>query len=416
MIADPSPLRRVLILADESASWKVAGLPQLQRLLLCLNEYAESVGERIPISVCVWWKDGESTSFRIPGDDPRLTRLEISVRNSGCRGDDEQFDLVLGTRLFLYRNSVASLRETLNGAANTTLRAANDCWRSAHEAFQRKLAARAAGVELPWRYLSDQTEIPACERAFLRQAGKTQDGLISRHINRPVSRWLSRYLLKLPLQPSTWSLAIFVLPLLASVALLSGDAGWIIIGCAIFQLYSILDGCDGEIARAKFLQTDFGRRLDSACDFLGNMLLAACLGIGLARQAQAAGGFGWLYAVEGAAAAFFVVLSEGIVFARRNRGEERRVATTLNGALYQRHHELFERSGILALGENVAWWLLVLTKRDMALLAFVVLAMVGWPEAILHLLLGVGAINSALAGNAFFRAPAPAPAIQQEAS
>jgi hypothetical protein len=88
----------------------------------------------------------------------------------------------------------------------------------------------------------------------------------------------------------------------------------------------------------------------------------------------------------------------------------------LNGALYQRHHEWVERSGILALGENVAWWLLVLTKRDMALLAFLVLAIVGWPAAILHLLLGVGAINSALAGNAFFRAPAPAPALQQEAS
>jgi hypothetical protein len=56
-----------------------------------------------------------------------------------------------------------------------------------------------------------------------------------------------------------------------------------------------------------------------------------------------------------------------------------------------------------------------LTKRDMAMLAFVFLAFVGYPEWILHLLLGVGAVNSALAGNAFFRAPAPAP-VQQQAS
>ena len=48
------------------------------------------------------------------------------------------------------------------------------------------------------------------------------------------------------------------------------------------------------------------------------------------------------------------------------------------------------------------------------LVAFVILALIGQPQWILHLLLGVGAINSALAGNAFFRAPAPA--IQQEAS
>ena len=414
MTPEQPPLRRVLILADESAAWKVAGLPQLHRLLLCLNEFAESTGERVPISVSIWWKDGELASFRIPTEDPRLSRLDVVERNGRGGDEDDPFDLVLSTRLFLYRNSVALLREKLNGAAPAQVPSAE--WRQREELFQRAAIAMRGDAEPRWQYLFSRAEIPACERAFLRQAGKTQDGLISRYINRPISRSISRWLLKLPIQPSTWSLAIFLLPLLASGALFSGDAGWIIAGCAIFHLYSILDGCDGEIARAKFLQTEFGRRLDSACDFLGNMLLAVSLGVGLARQAYAAGAPGWVYVLEGCAAAVFVVLSEGIVFLRRTRGEERRVATTLQAALYQRHHEWVERSGILALGENVAWWLLVLTKRDMALLFFLVLAIVGWPGAILHLLLGVGAINSALAGNAFFRAPAPAAALQQEAS
>ena len=76
---------------------------------------------------------------------------------------------------------------------------------------------------------------------------------------------------------------------------------------------------------------------------------------------------------------------------------------------------MFQRSGIIAFfGETIAWWVVVLTKRDMAMLAFVLLAVLGHPEWILHLLLGVGAVSSALAGNAFLRAPAPA--IQQEAS
>ena len=86
----------------------------------------------------------------------------------------------------------------------------------------------------------------------------------------------------------------------------------------------------------------------------------------------------------------------------------------MNGALYHRHHEFFQRSGILVFGETAAWWLIVLTKRDVAMLAFLVLAIVGYPQWILHLLLGVGAISSALAGNAFLRAAAPA--LQQEAS
>ncbi|MDQ3119416.1 MAG: hypothetical protein M3Q89_07605, partial [Verrucomicrobiota bacterium] len=101
-------------------------------------------------------------------------------------------------------------------------------------------------------------------------------------------------------------------------------------------------------------------------------------------------------------------------FARRTRKENTATAPTRwNGALYQRHHEFFERSGILFFGERFAWWLVQLTKRDMAMLAFLLLAAVRWPECILHLLLLVSGISSALAGNAFLRQPAPA--LPQEA-
>ncbi len=78
-----------------------------------------------------------------------------------------------------------------------------------------------------------------------------------------------------------------------------------------------------------------------------------------------------------------------------------------HGALYQRHHEFLERSGILLLGERFVWWLVQLTKRDMAMLAFLLLALVGWPQVILHLLFLVAGISSLLAGNAFLRQPAP---------
>jgi len=38
--AEARTLRRVLVLADESADWMVAGLRQLDRLSLSLNEFA----------------------------------------------------------------------------------------------------------------------------------------------------------------------------------------------------------------------------------------------------------------------------------------------------------------------------------------------------------------------------------------
>ena len=409
MIAEQPVLQRVLILADESAGWEVAGLPQLHRILLCLNEYAEAAGQRVPVSVAVRWKPSLASEAAVLPDDPRLTTLEVTSCTDGTMLGEEAYDLVLSTRVFLYRNSVAALLE--RGIA-PELREA-ESWEEELTRVRRALGS-ASTIQPLWRYLSSPAEINACERAFLRHAGKSQDGLVSRHLNRPLSRLITRPLLKTRLMPTTWSLAIFVLPLVASFALLQGTAMWFIIGCAIFQLYSILDGCDGEIARAKFLHTDFGRRLDSMCDLLGNVLLAVCLGIGLARYTPAAGYLDSFYIAEGFAAGIFVLLSEGIVFLRRSRTAKKPVTTALNGTLYHRHHEFFQRSGILLLGENVAWWLVVMTKRDMAILAFLALAIAGWPELILHLLLGVGAINSALAGNAFFRAPAAA--LPQEAS
>ena len=60
----------------------------------------------------------------------------------------------------------------------------------------------------------------------------------------------------------------------------------IVIGAAIFQVFSIVDGCDGEIARARDLESKFGERLDSFCDFLASVLYVLALGWGLDRSGE----------------------------------------------------------------------------------------------------------------------------------
>lgn len=406
-------LRRVLVLADDSADWKVAGLRQLDRLVLTLHEFMCTIDE--PITICIVWSPDVPVERRWFPDDPRLSTLLVASDTADHTSDEQPFDLVVNTRLFLFRNSIPTLLATTPAAATLQPDCAHG-WHSCASVAEERSSLHPEGVtaDVPWRYLRSADDIPACERDFLRHAGKTQDGLVSRHVNRPISRTISRLLLKFPITPNTWSVSIFALPLCASALLLRGSDTAFLLGCVIFQLYSIVDGCDGEIARAKFMQTESGRRLDSLLDLTGNMLLALCLGVGLARQWEQSHVSGWFYLLEGVAAAAFIALSEGIVFARRSRTEPRVRATRWNGALYQRHHEFFERSGILILGERFAWWLVQLTKRDMAMLGFLLLAAFGWAEGILHLLLLVSGASSLLAGNAFLREPAPA--VAQEAS
>src|SRR5437764_10013607 len=117
---------------------------------------------------------------------------------------------------------------------------------------------------------------------------KPQDGFVSRFLNRPISRRVTRLLLKFPIRPNVLTISIFVLPLIACVFLVRGDYVSIVIGATIFQAFSILDGCDGEIARARNLESKLGERLDYFCDFIASLLYVLTVGLGLHRSREGA--------------------------------------------------------------------------------------------------------------------------------
>jgi VanZ family protein len=253
-----------------------------------------------------------------------------------------------------------------------------------------------------WEYITDGNQIDEIEVRFLRGSGKPQDGFVSRYLNRPISRVVTRLLLRFPTTPNAWTLFIFPIPIIASLILLQGSYWSFLWGLVLFQVFSVLDGCDGELARAKFLESERGRRLDDFFDVLSNILLVVGLGFGLTRSANPADHSGWFYVVEGLLAAVLIGVNE-FYLATRNPGVSEEKAESLGDALYPRHRVLVERSGILFFGEKSASWLIQLTKRDVAMLFFVFLAAVGQPAWILHLLLAVAAVSLALAVNASAR-------------
>jgi hypothetical protein len=64
---------------------------------------------------------------------------------------------------------------------------------------------------------------------------------------------------------------------------------------------------------------------------------------------------------------------------------------------------MIEHSGLLNLGEQFAWWLFQLTKRDMAVFVFLVLALLGLADWILHLWTTVAAVSLVLSAIAVIR-------------
>ena len=219
---------------------------------------------------------------------------------------------------------------------------------------------------------------------------KPQDGFVSRFLNRPISRRITSVLLQFPIHPSAWTISIFVLPLIACVFLVRGDYVSVVIGAAIFQAFSILDGCDGEIARAKNLESKFGERLDYFCDFLASLLYVLTLGLGLHRSS------------EGIVCAVLITANE--VLLRAGKSQTAVAPSALHESFYARHRTMIGHSGLLNLGERFVWWVFQLTKRDMALVVFLILALLGVAQWILHLWVTVAGVSLVLSALAVIRA------------
>ena len=286
---------RVVILSDESANWRIAGLRQLDRLVLGLDEFAKAVGTANKVEIVVFWKPEIPLSERLLPKQQRITRVRLTEA-SGSIGPEAR---ILATRLFIARSAFSKFFSTIPSVKiEQPIFDLTRAWPRLLEHFERtcRSATRAEGEH--WRFLAQPSEIIASEKQLLRHSGKSQDGMVSKFLNRPISRVITRLLLKLPITPNVWTILTFALAPVAFVFLVRGDYTGFLTGSALFQLINILDGCDGEIARAKYLDSERGRRLDAFCDFAANLIFVLCLGIGLFRQPSVSASIRFVYLLE----------------------------------------------------------------------------------------------------------------------
>ncbi len=135
----------------------------------------------------------------------------------------------------------------------------------------RVLAAEGRAKAIPasgfWIDVDDPAAFKKAEKALLdRLRNKSNDGPVSRYLNRPLSVRLSRHLAKLDISPSQISLFSFLCSLLAAVLFAVGGYLTLLFGGVLAQFASIIDGCDGEVARLKYQDSDFGGWFDAVLD------------------------------------------------------------------------------------------------------------------------------------------------------
>jgi phosphatidylglycerophosphate synthase len=143
-----------------------------------------------------------------------------------------------------------------------------------------------------WQRVSIPGGRIAAERKLDQWLTKPTDGIFAR-MNRRISVPISRQLIKLPVTPNMVSLFTLGVGFAAGLFFARGGYWNMLIGALMSVWSSILDGCDGEVARLRLLESDFGCWLETVCDYLYYLFIFAGMAIGLVRNSETKAYLAW---------------------------------------------------------------------------------------------------------------------------
>jgi choline kinase/phosphatidylglycerophosphate synthase len=237
----------------------------IARMIACRASFAVAVDTRP-----AYCETGEATKVRL---------ADGAVVAVG--GDLEPWDAVDGGIFICDKSVVETAEHALAGEG--TWNAVKRRW----IAQGRRLEA----VDLTgsfWIDVDTPEDARRAERLILaRAASKPLDGVVSRRLNRPLSRWVSLLLVRGGVSPTAVTLGTFAFTLVAAavVALGAESAIALAAGGLLVQLASVLDGCDGEVARATLRASQFGALLDTLLDRVADAALLVALAVAAGLEA-----------------------------------------------------------------------------------------------------------------------------------
>jgi len=113
------------------------------------------------------------------------------------------------------------------------------------------------------RLTSDEKSLKKAEDLIFSHVGKTETGWLSRNINSKISLPTSRILVRTPLTPNMISIIINLIGMLSGPFYAFGHP---VLGAIFLQIATVLDRCDGEVARVKLMETKRGQWVDTISD------------------------------------------------------------------------------------------------------------------------------------------------------
>jgi CDP-L-myo-inositol myo-inositolphosphotransferase len=213
------------------------------------------------------WDLAESTKVR-------LGREAIVAIGKGIT----QFDAV-DTGVFLCEPAIFSALETARREGDYSV-----------SAGVRNLipSGEIRGVDIGDRFWLDvdtPEDLAHAKRLLLDRLSKpSEDGFVARHLNRPISQRISGLLARTSIRPNTITVLSFLICVSGALLFSFGQYLYTAIAGVLIQFSSIVDGCDGEIARLKLQTSRFGAWLDTLLDRYAEVFVAAGISYGYWRD------------------------------------------------------------------------------------------------------------------------------------
>jgi len=330
-------VKTALILPASGASFRrIAGMPLLQRTVLsvlrCGFDRVVVVGGQHTEHIrALLHADERTRGVEISDVFPTVEGLHVAVIPSDCVVTAATLARVaaasLNGRPILFRTAGSSAMALCRPAmlAGIDVGALNET--GAHTLWETLQLRGAESIALDGDVcvrITDEQSVSVAERALcaqLRTDSAETDGPLAHWIDRRVSLRLSRWLVNhTRLRPNHITIIGTTLGLLAAAVLSVGTYATGVIGTILFLCTTIIDGCDGEVARLTFRESSFGEKFDVITDNVVHVAIFIGVAVGLYHQ-NPNGHYGLLiglllggFAFDGALSYFFLVRRPG--FAR----------------------------------------------------------------------------------------------------
>ena len=185
--------------------------------------------------------------------------------------------------------AMAAVIDTVDAAAVLEAAARYESAEELIAALRAKFGGAELEADATGRFrMSSPADTTPAETWLLRSLIKQREGFMSRHFERKISLAITRRLAPTRVTPDAMTLVSLAIGLIGAPFFLSSEPHHQLFGALLFLTHSILDGCDGELARLKFMESPHGAILDFWGDNAVHVAVFACMAVGLSLATGAA--------------------------------------------------------------------------------------------------------------------------------